>query len=48
MYDARGGLEAPPRSPAPYDTPYSAPPYGPAPYDQPPPPRGQAEPRRGG
>jgi MinD-like ATPase involved in chromosome partitioning or flagellar assembly len=48
MYDARGGLEAPPRSPAPYDTPYNAPPYGPAPYEQPPPPRGQVEPRRGG
>jgi MinD-like ATPase involved in chromosome partitioning or flagellar assembly len=48
MYDARGGLEAPPRSPAPYDTPYNAPPYGPAPYDEPAGPRGQVEPRRGG
>ena len=33
MYDARGGLEAPPRSPAPYDTPYETP-YD-APYDAP-------------
>jgi MinD-like ATPase involved in chromosome partitioning or flagellar assembly len=39
MYDARGGLDAPPRSPAPYDAPYET---------QPPPSRAPVDPRRGG